>query len=333
MVAAAPRRGQCAGGPDASHYTGAFPGVLAFHESVRVMNPPVLAWPVALLHGSLRLAGLLPLRVLHGIGGALGRILWLTGGRARRITERNLSLVLTQEGVETRHRMARAVLGETGRALTEIAKIWGNPPERALGLIREVRGEALFQAALDRGRGLIVAAPHLGCWELLNYWLASRTPLAILYRAPRHAIVEPLLLKVRGALPVEQVRAEGAGVRTLYKRLSAGGVVGILPDQQPRGGEGVAAPFFGVPAPTMVLLPRLAQRTGACVLFSFMERLPRGAGYRLHFLPAPAGIEDVDIAVACGALNRGVEDCVRIAFAQYQWTYKRYPSAPSSSGR
>jgi KDO2-lipid IV(A) lauroyltransferase len=83
----------------------------------------------------------------------------------------------------------------------------------------------------------------------------------------------------------------------------------------------------------MVLLPRLAQRTGACVLFSFMERLPRGAGYRLHFLPAPGGIEDVDIAVACRALNRGVEDCVRIAFAQYQWTYKRYPSAPASSER
>jgi KDO2-lipid IV(A) lauroyltransferase len=300
-----------------------------FHEAAFVMSTPALAWPVALLHGSLRLAGRLPLRVLHRLGGALGQILWLTGGRARRITERNLSLVLTQEGTETRHRIAKAVLAETGRALTEIAKIWGNPPQAALGLIREVRGEALFQAALDRGRGLIVAAPHLGCWELLNYWLASRTPLAILYRAPRHAIVEPLLLKVRGALPVEQVRAEGAGVRTLYKRLAAGGVVGILPDQQPRGGEGVAAPFFGVPAPTMVLLPRLAQRTGATVLFSFMERLPYGAGYRLHFLPAPQAIADPDIEVACCALNRGVEDCVRIAFNQYQWTYKRFPSAPA----
>jgi KDO2-lipid IV(A) lauroyltransferase len=292
------------------------------------MTPPVLAWPVALLHGGLRLAGLLPLRVLHALGATLGRTLWLTGGRSRRITERNLSLVLTQEGAKTRHRIAGAVLAQTGRSLTEIAKIWGNRPDQALELVREVRGEALFQAALERGRGLIVAAPHLGCWELLNYWLASRTPLAILYRAPRHAIVEPLLLQVRGALPVEQVRAEGAGVRTLYKRLSAGGVVGILPDQQPRGGEGVAAPFFGVPAQTMVLLPRLAQRTGATVLFGFMERLPRGAGYRLHFVAAPEDIANADIGIACAALNRGVEDCVRIAFTQYQWTYKRYPSAP-----
>jgi KDO2-lipid IV(A) lauroyltransferase len=289
------------------------------------MNPPPPSWPAALLHAGLRVAGCLPLRVLHALGAALGRILWLGGGRTRRITERNLSLVVTQDGAETRHDLGRAVFAETGKAFAEIAKIWGNRPEAALSLIREVRGGDLFEAALARGRGLIIAAPHLGCWELLNYWLASHTPLAILYRAPRHAFIEPLLLKARGALPVEQVRAEGAGVRTLYKRLAAGGVVGILPDQRPRQGDGVLAPFFGVPASTMVLLPRLAQRTGASVLFSFIERLPHGAGYRLHFLPAPDAVTDPDLDLACSALNRGVEDCVRLAFTQYQWTYKRFP--------
>ncbi|MBA8887459.1 KDO2-lipid IV(A) lauroyltransferase [Dokdonella fugitiva] len=291
------------------------------------MPSPALSWPVALLYGSLRLVGRCPLRLVHALGGAFGWLSWLRDGRTRRIAERNLSLVLTQESAENRQRLARASLVETGKALAEVAAIWGNRPEDALALVREVRGRELFDAALAAGRGLIVAAPHLGCWELLNYWLAAQTPLAILYRAPRHAVLEPLLLRARGALPVEQVRAEGAGVRTLYKRLAAGGVVGILPDQQPRQGEGAQAPFFGVPAPTMVLLPRLAERTGACVLFSFVERLPHGAGFRVHFLPAPAGIADPDIGVACTALNRGVEDCVRLAFAQYQWTYKRWPNA------
>jgi KDO2-lipid IV(A) lauroyltransferase len=290
------------------------------------MKSPPLVWPVALLYGSLRLGALLPLRLLHAFGALLGRLLWRIPGRTRRIIDRNLSLVLTQESTQTRHARGREAAIETGKSFCEIAKIWGSDPADALALIRETRGEALFHEALAAGRGLIVAAPHLGCWELLNYWLASHTPLAILYRAPRHGLVEPLLLKVRGALPVEQVRAEGAGVRTLYKRLSAGGVVGILPDQQPRGGEGVMAPFFGVPAATMVLLPRLAQRTGACVLYSFVERLPHGAGFRLHFLPAPPQLMDPDLERACAALNCGVEDCVALAFAQYQWSYKRWPT-------
>ena len=122
-------------------------------------------------------------------------------------------------------------------------------------------------------------------------------------------------------------------MRKLYKRLHAGGVVGILPDQQPGQGEGRFAPFFDTPALTMVLLPRLAQRTGAQVLFAFAERLPRGAGYRIHFLPAPEEIAAEDLPTAVAALNRGVENCVRIAPEQYQWSYKRYSIRPSDEQR
>jgi len=74
----------------------------------------------------------------------------------------------------------------------------------------------------------------------------------------------------------------------------------------------------------MVLLPRLAARTGATVLFGFAERLPAGAGYRVHLLPAPDAIVDADLALACAALNQGVQSCVELAFSQYQWQYKRY---------
>jgi KDO2-lipid IV(A) lauroyltransferase len=279
---------------------------------------------------SLRIFGVLPLPVVHAFGALAGNILWMLHGRARRIAARNLSLVLTQKDAETRQRLARASLVETGKAAAETAIVWGRPPRKALALIREVRGETLFDAARASGKGLIVAAPHLGCWELVNYWLAERSPLSIVYRAPRQSAIEPLLLAVRGRVPVEQVRASGAGVRALYRRLAAGGVVGILPDQRPKQGEGVIAPFFGVPALTMVLLSRLAQRTGANVLFAFAERLPRGHGFRLHFLKAPPDIADADLARACAALNRGVERCVDIAFAQYQWTYKRFPDDASA---
>lgn len=293
------------------------------HAHLPIKSAP-LPWPAALLYAGLRIASCLPLRVLHALGTCIGCTSWFARGRLRQVTEHNLSLILTQESSQTRHALGREALIESGKALTETAKIWGSASAKSLTLIRQIEGKELFETALAGRRGLIIAAPHLGCWELLNYWVASQTPLAILYRAPRHAAIEPLLLKARGALPVEQVRAQGAGVRILYKRLLAGGVVGILPDQKPRHGDGVIAPFFGVPTSTMVLLPRLAQRTGAAVLFAFVERLAHGAGYRLRFLAAPPDIANPDPAIACAALNRGVEDCVRLAFAQYQWTYKRF---------
>jgi Kdo2-lipid IVA lauroyltransferase/acyltransferase len=279
---------------------------------------------MVVLYLLLRLLALLPLRALHAFGAALGRLVLWRHGKTAQNTAVNLRIARPELDAAAQPALLREVMEESGKSATEIVKVWGAGAERSLALIRDVQGEALLDAALAAGKGVIIAAPHLGCWEVLNYWLCRRMPMAILYRPPRIAAIEGLLRKVRGALAPEQVRADGAGVRTLYKRLASGGTVGILPDQKPRAGEGEFAPFFGRDALTMVLLPRLAARTGATVLFAFAERLPRGAGYRVHLLPAPTGIADPDLVVACTALNRGVQDCVELAFAQYQWQYKRY---------
>lgn len=293
-----------------------------------------MRWYIAVLFRLLRLAGRLSLPMLHRAGVMLGWLLLMIPNAVRHKARANLSIVITQFEGETRHSLLTSALREAGKSVFEICRIWSGDPIAALALITEVRGVELFEHALAARRGLIVAAPHLGCWELLNFWLCSRTPIAIAYRPPRHSALEPLLIRARGALAAEQVRAEGsAGVRRLYKRLTGGGVVGILPDQQPKQGEGEFAPLFGTPALTMVLLSRLAQRTGATVLFAFVERLPDGRGFRLHFLPAPPGIADPGLATAVAALNRGVEDCVRIAPAQYQWHYKRYSIRPPGDAR
>lgn len=292
-----------------------------------------MRWYIALLYGLLRLTGRLSLPALHRAGAMLGWLLLRVPNAVRSKSRTTLSLAITEIGGETRQLLAES-MREAGKSVFEICRIWSGNPERQLELVREVRGLDLFAHARDAGKGLIVAAPHLGCWELLNFWLCRQTPIAIAYRPPRQPALEPLLIRARGALAADQVRADGpAGVRKLYKRLLDNGVVGILPDQQPKLGEGEFAPFFGTPALTMVLLSRLAQRTGATVLFSFAERLPLGAGFRLHFLPAPDGIADANLPTAIAALNRGVENCVRIAPAQYQWHYKRYSIRPPGDTR
>lgn len=279
---------------------------------------------IALLYALMRLLARLPLRVLHGLGAGLGWLMWRLGSRAAHHARVNIAVARPGTEAAGRERLVRESMLQFGRSISEMAWIWGGGARRALTGVRDVRGLALFEAALASDKGLIIAAPHLGCWELLNYWLCDRTAMAILYRPPHLSALEPLLRKVRGDLAPEQVRAEGAGVRTLFRRLGRGGHVGILPDQKPRGGEGQIAPFYGRDALTMVLLPRLAARTGATVLYAFAERLPRGKGYRVHFLPAPDGLADSDMAIACRALNEGVETCVERAFTQYQWNYRRF---------
>ncbi len=184
------------------------------------------------------------------------------------------------------------------------------------------------------GKGLIVAAPHYGNWELLNQWLAAKTPISILYRPPKSAVAEAFLRLVRadGADRVTQIRAEGPAVRQLWKLMKQGGVTGILPDQQPKAGDGEFAPFFGKQALTMTLLNRLAERSGAAVLFAYCERIGEGPEFALRIEAAPPGIAAPDPVAGVHALNAALENIARRDLAQYQWTYKRYTLRPPDSG-
>lgn len=279
----------------------------------------------------------LPWSWLLGLGDLVAAAWRWRNGRESRVTRVNLELAYPGLLPAEREQWHRAILRTTSRQILETLRLWTRPHQENLALLRETHGTELFDAAIAAGRGVIVAAPHYGNWELLNQWLASRTPLAILYRPPESKIGEAFLNLVRADAPdrVTQIRAEGPAVRQLWKLLNAGGVTGILPDQQPKAGDGEFAPFFGVPALTMTLLGRLAGRTGATVLFAYCERIDThdGApGFALRIEPAPAQIGDEDLAVATAALNAAVERIARRDPAQYQWTYKRYTLRPPGSG-
>ena len=288
----------------------------------------------ACLYALACLVGRLPSSWLRGLAGVVARLWRALDARESRVARRNLDLAYPTLPPAERAALHAAILRNTAWQALETLRFWTRPRAANLACIREAHGAALFDAALAAGRGLIVAAPHYGNWELLNQWLAARTPLAILYRAPESAIGEAFLRRVRADAGgrITQVRAEGPAVRQLFKLLQGGGVVGILPDQQPKAGEGEFAPFFGVEALTMTLLPRLAQRTGAPVLFAWCERLGESGDFALHVEPAPAALAGDDLHAAVAALNAAVERIARRDPAQYQWTYKRYTLRPSRRG-
>jgi len=269
-----------------------------------------------LLYWTASLIARLPWTWLRGMADAFARAWIGRNDRTERVVRRNLELAYPELLPAQRESLVGAVMRTTARQAVETLRFWTQP-----------------DAAVASGHGVIVAAPHYGSWELLNQWLASRTPLAILYAPPESEVAEAFLRRVRAAHGdagrVTQVRAEGPAIRGLFKLLQGGGVAGILPDQQPKAGDGEFAPFFGIPALTMTLLSRLAQRTGATVLLGYCERIgetPDGPAFALRFEPVP------DAADGVAALNAAVERVARRDPAQYQWTYKRWSiPAPGST--
>jgi KDO2-lipid IV(A) lauroyltransferase len=286
-----------------------------------------------LLFRSATLFGRIPWPILKRLANLLAWNWLRLNSRESRVVRRNLELAYPELLPSARRDLQRAVLYSTTQQIMEMLCTWTRPATQNLARLRQRHGQDLYDQALAAGNGVIIAAPHFGNWELLNQWLAERGEIAIVYRPPDTAVRDGFLQLARGLHNVRQVRAEGPAVRQLFKILKAGGAVGILPDQQPKMGDGVFAPFFGIDALTMTLVNRLAERTGATVLYGWCERIGPELEFALHVHPSSPLIADPDPLVAATALNEGIERIARRDPTQYQWTYKRYTLRPPGSNQ
>jgi KDO2-lipid IV(A) lauroyltransferase len=271
----------------------------------------------------------LPLPVLHAVGGAIGWCFFLIPNRRRHVAKINLALCFPEMNPRARRRLLRGTLVEFGKSLSETAALWTKGPEKIRQLVKQVLGQQELQTALAQGKGVILAIPHLGAWEMVGLYCPSLHPFTALYRPPRVAELDELMRDARQRLGARLMPANISGIRTLYRALRRGELVGILPDQVPNEDHNVVyAPFFGIAAKTMVLLAKLARQTGAPVVFTWAERLPHGRGYRVVFSRAPQGIESDDPRAAATAINQEIEREVRLLPQQYQWCYKRFRRRP-----
>lgn len=270
-----------------------------------------------------RLLARLPLRLLHALGFVVGWAVYLGSARYRARLRENLeaSGVCTGEG-DFRRVLHRAV-AEAGKGAFETFAVWLRPQDKALRLMRDCHGWEHVEAALAAGKGIIFLTPHMGCFEITSLYYAARHPITVLYRPPKLGFLQPLLEAGRTRGRVTLAPTDMGGVKALLKALRRGEAAGILPDQVPGQGEGVWADFFGRPAYTMTLAPRLARATGAAVILAFAERLSWGRGFVLWLEPFPGDFPE-DPQAAARVLNQGIEQVVCKNPAQYLWSYNRY---------
>jgi KDO2-lipid IV(A) lauroyltransferase len=262
-----------------------------------------------------RVLSILPLPILHAAGAALGWLVYLSSPSYRRRMRDNM-----RQAGYGRH-LAGAV-AEAGKSIVELPFIWCAAPER---VARHASDEnwAIVQAELDAGRGIVFLTPHLGCFEIVAQEIARRTELTVMYRPPKKAALKPLIEGARARKNLLLAPATMSGVRILAKTLKKGRPIGLLPDQVPQEGEGVWADFFGRPAYTMTLPAKLAQMGGATVIVTYAERLPRGRGYRVRFVPFEGDL-DGDAARQARTINAAMEQLIARSPTQYFWSYNRY---------
>ena len=103
----------------------------------------------------------LPLPLLHHLGALAGWLAWLLSATDRR----NFQLHIAQAGLGAAR---TAAIGEAGKALLELPKIWLRPQEEVIERVVRVSGWELVEEAWRAGRGILFLTPHLGCFEITD---------------------------------------------------------------------------------------------------------------------------------------------------------------------
>lgn len=277
---------------------------------------------------------LLPLSVSQFIGRQFGKFLY-RGQRSRvfQVSKTNIDLCFSNRDEQFRESLLENSLVHTCMGYAEMGMSWLWPTRFSLAKIVSVKGEDVFQQAIAEGKGVIIVAPHIGNWEILNLYTSKNYSITVLYKPPKIKFFDWLIHRMRKRLGSDMAPANGKGVKKLMQKLRASGVVGILPDQEPDEGSGMFSPFFGRPAYTMTLLSQLAIKTGCKVVTGAAIRQPQGDGYIIEFTAVDEQINNKDLNQSVAALNNAVEDLALKYPEQYQWEYKRFRKHPDSEPR
>lgn len=286
-----------------------------------------------LIVGILKILGLLPLPVVGKLGRLLGHCAWWFAKSARRVTLINLEICFPNMPETERLKLARESLIETFQTVLEAGAAWTKPAKEVTRYITSVEGEHLIRDALAQKRGVVLIVPHLGNWEIANYYISSAYPFMAMYAPVASPKLDALIFKARTHMDGEFVPADKSGVVRLHTFLTNGGLTGILPDQQPSLKSGAFVPFFGKTALTPLLVSRLIHKTGSVAVGYACLRNPDGKTFRIVCTESDPGIYDEDMEKSAAAMNRTIEKLILMAPEQYQWEYKRFNKRPNGEPR
>jgi KDO2-lipid IV(A) lauroyltransferase len=264
------------------------------------------------------------LTLIHVCGIALGWVARVVRIEYARVSRINIRLVFPELSSGEVNDLVKASMNEFGKLALEMLFNWFIPTDVFKKQIRQIHGENYFKQALQEKRGLIIIHPHLGNWEIFNYILGPYRPYA-LYKPIRNEFINKVIKKSRQRPGTRMiVPFSSSGVRKLYRVLDEGGIIKALPDQLPDGPGSLVADFFNVPAGTGTLLPRLIQKTHPAVICCYARRLPKARGFDIYLVPALKEIYSDDLQVCTTAMNKSMEQLIRLSPEQYLWGYKRF---------
>lgn len=287
-------------------------------------------WLLRLLRISAILTPIVPARAGYAVCGAIGALFYLINRRARYQVLDNLRRVEPNATWWRRQRDAHRVFITTVTNYYDLIRLRSVDRDRFRDLV-DVHGMEHLNAALERGKGVIVLSAHLG-----NFSVIASYPVTLGYHAAVIAErVEPpelfrYLARLRSAMSIEVIPPGTEAIRPILRLLRRNHILLVAGDRDVVG-HGMMVDFFGEPAALPVGPVLLAMRTGATLLPAYTVRLEHRKS--IGFIEPPlelvdTGDWDADLRANMRIMARSLERM--IAMDPGQWAVlQRIWGAPS----
>jgi KDO2-lipid IV(A) lauroyltransferase len=291
------------------------------HWSVQQRFKNDVLWWLAV--GTIETFGRLPRRALEAVGAMLGSCAHLALREARETALRNVALALPELGGSERRALVARTFRTLGRALGETVSFLHAPAIPPLAFANGAR--AALHAAVERGRGVVLASAHLGPWERVAATLhAENIGFSAVARDPYDPRFLRIYERLRGGTTI--YRGQRGSAMRLVRTLRRGGVLGIPMDLASRV-PSIRVAFFGHPADTPVGPARLALRTRAEVIVGVPTRNPSNGEYQLAI--DPIATDDLDTSamsewLLSTRINELLSARIRAVPDAWPWMHKRW---------
>ncbi|WP_327261573.1 phosphatidylinositol mannoside acyltransferase [Streptomyces sp. NBC_01232] len=209
----------------------------------------------------------LPEPAAVALGRRIADFAWKRRGKSVLRLESNLARVVPDAGPERLRELSQAGMRSYMRYWMESFRLPTMDPKRFSTDV-EFTDEHLLREALDSGRGVIVALPHLANWDLAGAWAIGhmKAPFTTVAERLKPESLYDRFVAYRESLGMEVLpHSGGAAFGTLARRLRSGGLVCLVADRD-LSASGVEVDFFGSTARMPAGPALLAQQTGAVLL-------------------------------------------------------------------
>lgn len=267
----------------------------------------------------------LPYRVTLLCGKIFGYLLYYFARSRRNITSTNIALCFPHLSKMGQAELVKETIIDNGVGLLELCIAWFNYQRIKPDMI-ELEGEQNLIDAIALGKGVILVGAHYTTLDLGGVLMAKYHKVGVMFRANKNPLFDLVMRNSRGEFCQEVI--ERGDMRSVIRFIRKGGVMWYAPDQDYGRKQSVFAPFFGIEASTINVIPRLVKLNQSPVLILSHHRKLDKSGYILSISEPlkdfPSGDDRADAMV----INDGLEAQIRKYPQQYMWLHRRFKTRP-----